>query len=151
MLLLVFVFYGACTVRVLPNEWGVEQRKFGFKRGIVDRAYGPGLYFVGPGTTMHTFPREIHVLEASYDRQESESRKPAAWAATSRGRSTDYFDRRDALLGGNSTHRLVDALNIQTSDGYAVSGRRHPALLDRRPGEDRRASSAGARSTSTPS
>ena len=80
--LLVAVFYGACTARVRPNEWGVEQRKFGFKRGIVDRAYGAGLYFVGPGATMHTFPREIHLLEASYDRQEAEERA-GAWASTS--------------------------------------------------------------------
>ena len=32
-----------------------------------------------------------------------------------------YFDRRDRLLGGGATHRVVDALNVQTSDGYAVT------------------------------
>ena len=34
---LVTVFYASCTARVLPKQWGVEQRKFGFKRGIVDQ------------------------------------------------------------------------------------------------------------------
>jgi regulator of protease activity HflC (stomatin/prohibitin superfamily) len=118
-LLLVF-FYAACTTRVRPDEWGVEQQKFGFKRGIVDRAYGAGLYYVGPGATMHTFPRGIHLLEASYDKQEAEAR-----ARAMRGDVVEkvdkYFARRDAVLGGNATHRVVEALNVQTSDGYAVT------------------------------
>ena len=75
--LLLLLFYASCTTRVLPNEFGVEQRKFGLKTGIVPTTYGPGLYFVGPGMTMHTFPREIHVLEASYDRQEAMSKGQA--------------------------------------------------------------------------
>jgi len=110
---LVFV-YTACTARVLPNQFGVEQRKFGFKTGIVESVYQPGLYFVGPGTTMHTFPREIHVLEASYDKQEA-----MAIAGNTRDKLSGYFDKRDRILGG--THRTVEALNIQTSDGYAVT------------------------------
>jgi regulator of protease activity HflC (stomatin/prohibitin superfamily) len=119
LLVLVSVFYGACTVRVLPNEWGVEQKKFGFKRGIVDTPFGPGIYLVGPGTTMHTFPREIHVLEASFDRRESMA-KAQNMGGNVAQKVDQYFDRRDRLLG-NATHRLVDALNIQTSDGYAVA------------------------------
>jgi regulator of protease activity HflC (stomatin/prohibitin superfamily) len=105
---------------VRPDEWGVEQQKFGFKRGIVDRPYGAGLYFVGPGATMHTFPRAIHVLEASYDRQEAESRarRMSGDVVT---RVDRYFERRNRLLGGNATHRVVEALNVQTSDGYAVT------------------------------
>ena len=119
-LVLLVVFYGACTTRVRPNEWGVAQHKFGFKRGIVDRAYAAGLYFVGPGETMHTFPREIHVLEASYDRQEAESRARSMGGDIER-RVERYFVRRNALLGGGVTHRVVEALNVQTSDGYAVT------------------------------
>src|SRR5512145_1128193 len=65
------VFYGACLTRVGPNEFGVEQRKFGLTTGIMPTAYSPGLYFVPFGATMYTFPREIHVLDASYDREES--------------------------------------------------------------------------------
>lgn len=111
------LFYGACTARVRPNETGVEQKRFGFKTGIVPRAYGPGLYFVGPGTTMHTFPREIHVLEASNDRAESRAKARGEDVAS---RVDSYFDARDKVLG-RSTHRVVDALNVQTSDGYAVT------------------------------
>jgi regulator of protease activity HflC (stomatin/prohibitin superfamily) len=110
------LFYGSCTARVLPNQWGVEQRKFGLKTGIVDSAYGPGLYFVGPGVTMHTFPREIHVLEASFDREEALRKGGPAVA----DRVNSYFDRRGRLLGA-ATHRIIDALNVQTSDGYAVT------------------------------
>src|SRR4051812_46098487 len=68
---IVIVVYSSCTARVRPNEFGVEQRRFGMKTGIADDVYMPGLYFVGPGTTMHPFSREIHVLEASYDREEA--------------------------------------------------------------------------------
>jgi regulator of protease activity HflC (stomatin/prohibitin superfamily) len=115
-MLAVIFFYASCTARVRPNEYGVEQRKFGVKVGIVPKVYGPGLYFVGPGVNMHTFPREIHVLEASYDRQESLA-KARGEAASSR--VTEYFARRDEVLG-TATHRVIEALNIQTSDGYAV-------------------------------
>jgi regulator of protease activity HflC (stomatin/prohibitin superfamily) len=108
-------FYGACTARVKPNQFGVEQRKFGPHTGIVSRTYGPGLYFVGVGATMHSFPREIHVLEASYDREEAVRR-----AGGSSARVEAYFAHRDRVLGG-ATHRTIDALNVQTSDGYAVT------------------------------
>jgi regulator of protease activity HflC (stomatin/prohibitin superfamily) len=119
LLILLTVLYAACTTRVLPNEWGVEQSKFGWKRGIVDQAFGAGLYFIGPGTTMHAFPREIHVLEASYDRQDALAKAQALGGNTAQ-RVNDYFERRDALLQ-KTTHRVIDALNIQTSDGYAVA------------------------------
>lgn len=117
--LLLTVFYASCSARVLPNQFGVEQRKFGLKTGIMPAAYGAGLYFVGPGTTMHTFPREIHVLEATYDRHEAMS-KGQSMGATVLKKVEDYFDRRDRLLGA-ATHRSIEALNIQTSDGYAVT------------------------------
>ncbi len=110
-------FYASCTAKVAPNEWGVEQVRFGFKPGIKDRAFGPGLYFVPFGTTMHAFPREIHVLEASNDREESLAK---ARTADVRERVEDYFARRNRVLG-NSTHRIVGAFNVQTSDGYAVT------------------------------
>jgi regulator of protease activity HflC (stomatin/prohibitin superfamily) len=115
-LVLLLVVYSSCTARVLPNQWGVEQRRFGSQVGIADQAYGPGLYFVGPGVTMHTFSREIHVLEASFDRAEAlrKANDPRVRAAVN-----DYFDERQRILGGE-TDRVVDALNVQTSDGYAV-------------------------------
>ncbi len=109
------IIYSSCTARVLPNQWGVEQRKFGSRVGIVDQAYGPGLYFVGPGVTMHTFSREIHVLEASFDREEALNK---ARDGRTRQAVAEYFDERQAILGG--TDRVVDGLNVQTSDGYAV-------------------------------
>ena len=110
-------FYVGCTARVRPNELGVEQHRLGSQKGIVSRAFGPGLYFVGPGTAMHTFPREIHVLEASYDRQDALAR---AQNTKVKEKVQEYFDDRDASLGA-ATHRTVDALNVQTSDGYAVT------------------------------
>jgi regulator of protease activity HflC (stomatin/prohibitin superfamily) len=110
------LFWGSCTAEVSPNEWGVEQVRFGTKTGIGDEAFGPGVYFVGPGTTMHSFPREIHLLEASMEREMAAKRGRAG----SRESVRDYYEQRDRLLG-NATHRTIEPLNIQTSDGYAVS------------------------------
>jgi regulator of protease activity HflC (stomatin/prohibitin superfamily) len=84
---------------------------------MADEKYGAGLYFVGPGTTMHTFPREIHVLEATFDLDDARAR--ARDSETVR-RVEKYFERRDEELGSD-THRTIEAINVQTSDGYAVT------------------------------
>jgi regulator of protease activity HflC (stomatin/prohibitin superfamily) len=111
------IIYGSCTVRVETNEYAVEQVRFGTKTGVGDTVYPAGLYFVGPGTTMHAFPREVHVLEASNERTEAKSKARSGQVSQQVDR---YFDERDQLLGGH-THTRIDALNVQTSDGYAVS------------------------------
>ncbi|MCC6132382.1 MAG: hypothetical protein IT186_20860 [Acidobacteria bacterium] len=113
---LVTFFYAACTARVEPYEYGVEQARFGFKTGIKDRVYETGLYFVPVGTTMHTFPREVHVFEASNDREASIAK---ARSDEAQRRVREYFEKRDRILG-KATHRTIDALTVQTSDGYAV-------------------------------
>lgn len=110
------VVWAGCTARVGPNEFGVQQSRFGSQVGISDHAYGPGLYFVAPGQTMHTFSREIHVLEGSYDEQDALAR---ARTPSVKEKVEEYFDRRGELLGGE-TDRVIEPLNIQTSDGYAV-------------------------------
>ncbi len=114
VLVVMGVFYKSCTTRVGPNEFGIEQSKLGLKTGIVERVYDPGLYFLLPGVTMQTFPRGVQVLEASMDREESKEKRPSAGEEIDR-----YFNHRDKVLG--DTHRVIPALNIQTSDGYAVS------------------------------
>ena len=112
-LVLLAIFYASCTARVQPHEFGVEQRTLGLKTGIVDRVYQPGLYFLGPGATMHSFPRGLQVLEASMDREEVRSKHPEHAEEANK-----YFDHRDEILG--ASHRVIPALNVQTSDGYAV-------------------------------
>jgi regulator of protease activity HflC (stomatin/prohibitin superfamily) len=52
----------------------------------------------------------------SYEQQESRRRAgPAAAESVDR-----FFEKRDETLG-QTTHRVVDAINVQTSDGYAVT------------------------------
>src|SRR5262245_17689467 len=94
------IFFTSCTARVNTNEYGVMQQKFGFNVGIVDKIYDPGIYLVGPGTTIHTFPREIHVLEAANDRVESKQK--AARSGISGGEVDEYYNERDKLLGGGT-------------------------------------------------
>ncbi len=111
------LFFSSCTARVMPNEFGVEQSRFGTKVGVVDQIFGPGLYFIGPGSTMFTYPREIHLLEASNERAEARAKAGGMDVV----RAVDqYYSTRDALLG-KATHRVIDAFNVQTSDGYSVA------------------------------
>jgi regulator of protease activity HflC (stomatin/prohibitin superfamily) len=98
---LLLVFYQSCTTRIGPNQFGVEQRRFGLKTGIIKRTYTPGLYFVG--------------FEASYEHEEAR--------AKARGQTEKvdiYFKERDETLG-EATHRTIQAINVQTSDGYSVT------------------------------
>lgn len=111
------ILYGSCTATVLPNELGVEQVRFGSKSGVGDRTFESGLYFVGPGTTMHTFSREIHLLEASDERTDAKTKARDVNIAR---RVDYYFEERDRILG-SGTHRRIGPLNVQTSDGYAVA------------------------------
>jgi regulator of protease activity HflC (stomatin/prohibitin superfamily) len=118
LLVAVALVYAGCVARIGPNELGVEQRKLGLKTGIMERTYGPGLYFIGPGTTMHAFPREVHVLEATFDQDDAVSK---ARNSTETVRKVErYFKHRDQSLGA-ATHRSIEAINVQTSDGYAVT------------------------------
>jgi hypothetical protein len=111
--LVLLVLYARCTERVPPHEFGIEQRTLGSHSGIVERVFDPGLYFLAPGATMRTFSRGIQVLEASMDREESRAKLPDRATAVD-----EYFDRRNSILG--ESHRVIPALNVQTSDGYAV-------------------------------
>jgi hypothetical protein len=111
------ILYYWLTARVAPNELGVEQVRFGLKTGIKDRIFGPGLYFVPPGTVMHVFPGVIHVLEATLDYQEARDK---ARSEDVKRRVDKYFQERNEVLG-QDTHRVLEALNVQTSDGFAVT------------------------------
>jgi regulator of protease activity HflC (stomatin/prohibitin superfamily) len=92
---LVLLFgYNSCTTYVKPGEAGVKQISFGMNKGIEPHVYGTGLHYVGVGETMHRFPTRLQVLELSSSRNEA---------------SQD--------LEG---HRFGPAVNIQTSEGYAV-------------------------------
>src|SRR5258707_4409788 len=113
---MVAILYGYCTTRVLPNEYGVQQQRLGINTGIEARVYGPGLYFLGPGVTMHAFPRGVQILEASNDREEARSKAKTAIVAR---KVDEYFDKRRKLLI-ETAHLPLEAFTVQTSDGYSV-------------------------------
>jgi regulator of protease activity HflC (stomatin/prohibitin superfamily) len=114
ILVLLAVFVGSCTATVRPDEYGVEQHRFGLNAGVGAEVFGPGLYVVGPGTTMNVFPRGLHVLEASGQGTRKAKDSPRAGAAR------EFLDRRSHELG-KETYRVIDAFDIQTSDGYSVN------------------------------
>ena len=60
----------ACLARVETNAWGVEQRRFGFNTGIVERAYGPGLLsLVGRPRTASSTPQHPDVRRLRGERR----------------------------------------------------------------------------------
>lgn len=89
------VAYNLCTVYVRPFQLGVKQVILGGGKGIREEIYKPGLYWVTPGVErMHLFPSDLQVLEM-----------------------TD----NPAELSGQADHRVVRAIQIQTSEGYTVA------------------------------
>jgi regulator of protease activity HflC (stomatin/prohibitin superfamily) len=94
-LLVLVVGYNSCTTYVRPGEAGVKQIKFGVGKGIDPTAYGVGLHYVGLAETMHRFPTSLQVLELTNSRSESAAE-------------------------GAAGHRVTNAINIQTSEGYNV-------------------------------
>jgi regulator of protease activity HflC (stomatin/prohibitin superfamily) len=94
-LLVLIVGYNSCTTYVRPGEAGVKQIKFGVGKGIDPIAYGVGLHYVGLAETMHRFPTSLQVLELTNSGSESAAE-------------------------GAAGHRMTNAINIQTSEGYSV-------------------------------
>lgn len=97
VLLLAIPFFFAVSIfaYVAPNEYGIKEVKIGVDRGIHERKYTAGYWFVKPFgmEKMHLFPRQVQVLELS---------------------SSDK-------AGQNSPSHAYDrAAKIQTSDGFFV-------------------------------
>ena len=91
-LVLVGISYGSCTTYVPPGQVGLKQRQLGTNSGISKELYWPGLHYLGAGERLLMFPTELQVLEMTSSKSE-----------------------------GSDEHRVVPALNIQTSEGYTVT------------------------------
>ena len=90
----VLIAYNTCTTYVRPNELGIKQITFGSDKGVRKEVYYPGLHWVTPGTErMHHFPADIRILNLTNDPRERQA----------------------------EDERKLPALNIQTSEGYAVT------------------------------
>ncbi|NLF59017.1 MAG: SPFH domain-containing protein [Candidatus Hydrogenedens sp.] len=80
---------------VKPYEYGIKQVNIGVRRGVLEKVYTPGYWFVKPFgmEKMHHFPRQLQVLDMTL---------------TEKGTST------------NPSHTYDRAAKIQTSDGFFV-------------------------------
>jgi regulator of protease activity HflC (stomatin/prohibitin superfamily) len=77
-----------------PNEVALKQVTVGVGKGISDKVYGAGVHWVTPGTErMLTFPIDLQVLTLTNDSNERMA----------------------------ADERHINALNIQTSEGYNVT------------------------------
>ena len=88
VLLLILIFFSTCFVYVKPYEYGVKQVNIGLKRGIQEKVYQTGLYFVTPlgFEEMHIFPKNIQVFDLTKSPKTNVSRfEKAAHIQTSDG------------------------------------------------------------------
>lgn len=85
--------YNVFSVYVGPNEAALRQVMVGVHKGIDPEVLHTGLHYVGPGERLHVFPTDIQVLNLTNDPNER--------------------SQEDNLK--------VPALNITTSEGYAVT------------------------------
>jgi regulator of protease activity HflC (stomatin/prohibitin superfamily) len=87
--------FSSLIVYVRPNEFGIKEVKVGASRGIHNKTYDPGYWFLKPFglEKMHRLPRHVQVYEMS---------------------STEKAVRQ------SPSHSYGRAANIQTSDGFFV-------------------------------
>ena len=89
------VTVGTIVDYVKPYEFGIKQVNIGVTRGILQKTYGPGYWFVKPFgmEKMHHFPRHLQVLDMTLVERDS---------------------------AANPSHTYGRAAKIQTSDGFFV-------------------------------
>jgi regulator of protease activity HflC (stomatin/prohibitin superfamily) len=93
-IVVLLIAYNTCYTYIRPSEVGIKQIIVGANKGIRSEVYYAGLHWVTPGTErMLTFPTHIQLLNLTNDPNE---------------RAQD-------------DERMLPALNIQTSEGYAVT------------------------------
>lgn len=89
------ISWSSCAVYVRPGQWGVKQVVLGSGQGVHSDIFAPGVHFLTPGVErMHLFPADLQILEMS------DSEVPSAHIPNL---------------------RTVQAIKIQTSEGYTVS------------------------------
>jgi len=109
--------YMSFTVYVHPNELAVKQiyigLPFGPEKGMQPEIYGPGIYFVLRGMeTLHTFPRDLQILELNDNTVESSAvanHAPSIRIQTSEG----YQVTVDVTV----TYRVVNPVQVINSVG----------------------------------
>ncbi len=90
--------YFSMTRYIAPDEFAIRQVNFGPGKGVQNTIIGPGLQVVIPGyERLHVFPRDLQVLDLNTNDE-----------SVSHGDIDEDYTR-------------VDAIRIQTSDGFQVT------------------------------
>jgi len=94
-LLFIMIFFGSCTTYVAPNEVGIVESRIVPPTGVrPGEKKGGKIYFLLLGQTIHTFPKDLQVL--------------------------DFADTREGQVVRVRHQRLEPAVQINTSDGSQV-------------------------------
>ncbi|HNR33753.1 MAG TPA: SPFH domain-containing protein [Candidatus Hydrogenedentes bacterium] len=102
---------------VKPNEFGIKEVKIGMDRGVQERVYGPGYWFVKPFgmEKMHHFPRQVLVLELSLaERAPDKSLASHSYSRAAKIQTSDgFFVDVDVTI----LYRIVDPYKLMTTLG----------------------------------
>src|SRR5687767_11518637 len=95
ILLFSMIFFGSCMEYVAPNEVGIVESRIVPPTGVrAGQKKGGKVYFLFPGQTIHTFPKNLQVL--------------------------DFADTREGQVVRVRDQRIEPAVQINTSDGSQV-------------------------------
>jgi regulator of protease activity HflC (stomatin/prohibitin superfamily) len=128
----IIFFWSMCFVYIKPYEYGIKQVNIGIKRGIQERVYTAGYYFVMPFgfEAMHKFPREVQVYTFSDFQNTFEGRtEKAAHIQTSDG----FFVDVDVSIIYRIENPLKVINSLGVSDSYIYNGiqpKAEPILKD---------------------
>ena len=125
LLFLALMFASAFLDYVKPYEFGIKQVNIGIKRGVLEKVYTPGYWFVKPFgmEKMHHFPRHLQVLDLTLTEKEPTKSPAHAYERAAKIQTSDgFFVDVDATI----LYRIVDPYKLMTTLGpekmYLVNG-----------------------------
>ncbi len=101
---------------VKPYEYGIKQVNIGVKRGVLEKVYTPGYWFVKPFgmEKLHHFPKHMQVLDMALFEKGSSGGPAHAYARAAKIQTSDgFFVDVDATI----LYRIVDPYKVMTTLG----------------------------------
>lgn len=124
-LILLFVLGFICMIAVTtvvdyvkPYEFGIKQVNIGVTRGVLERVYTPGYWFVKPFgmEKMYHFPRHLQVLDMTETEKGGSENLSHAYDRSAKIQTSDgFFVDVDATI----LYRIVDPYKVMTTLGPA--------------------------------
>jgi regulator of protease activity HflC (stomatin/prohibitin superfamily) len=110
------IFVTTVVDYVKPYEYGIKQVNIGVTRGVLEKVYTPGYWFVKPFgmEKMYHFPRHLQVLDMTLTETGGTSNSAHAYDRAAKIQTSDgFFVDVDATI----LYRIVDPYKVMTTLG----------------------------------